>query len=540
MPNQRSRFSNTRAINLRVSAPHTYGSHLWWWIVVPFLGLVSISCAPEDVEEAPPPSEPALLEPESVELRSIAQALAAALEEDQIRLQLFDDLQHSQFPQSGLPLDKYIVQQNDLYARLQTIIRAEADLELDAVLGTVSGYWLVVPSAHDRQHWSGDEDAIVVPVEYESHGESDANTLGFLIGGDTVAVPLFGRPEEVVIALVPLNTSSTADTIRALGAAAQDFDLQRFRATDPQRRAIPERDANSGTEDQLDLLRTRPAGNDNATRAFQVLEQHQLSPASLSIPNEATVGSCWIDERSDTVDADQDGLRDTCEYAIAKAAHPRLITDRDTAANRREEYWAVRAEGQSAVYVFYAIAYHRDTKTPKHAGDSEFVIVELQRTQEDKLVPKQITLSAHYKAFWSFDRSDSVAATAIASQGRWHPLVWVSNGKHANYASQEACTTPPLKVITYHLPLFEDDCSGRRDTVDVRVLRGANLGGGGLPLANCVGSRELETENVECLWTVHGRFRGWQKTKPGERTSTGYGVPLQDFSFYPTREQPVK
>ncbi|MGQ0560865.1 MAG: hypothetical protein ACT443_03210 [Gemmatimonadota bacterium] len=235
-------------------------------------------------------------------------------------------------------------------------------------------------------------------------------------------------------------------------------------------------------------------------------------------------------------DDDQDGLSNTCELSLARSVAPILVV-RATGCNWNEAtarlgggYLFAAQPVDAAVRVAYLPAYFRDcgwrgakcwlpgVDCSPHAGDSEFIVVELTDTGGQDWTVSGVFLSAH-----CFGRSGESC--------RWYrghelgsfefagaqPVVWVSEGRNANYASKRECDGG-------HHSLDTCDHQDHRYAFPIDPLR--NLGSKAFPAGQrgCVSGSELEDTSVdsnvvECFWRPDRRFGGWQKDAPGV---TGY------------------
>ncbi len=223
-------------------------------------------------------------------------------------------------------------------------------------------------------------------------------------------------------------------------------------------------------------------------------------------------------------DFDNDGFSDTCEATLAAAFQPMLKVSTVETLSGREPYWAVQpsaAPGAYSVRIFYALAYYDDEG---HKGDSEFIWIDVESVATSSLwALQQIFLSAHWGEGFPADRSALIARGSYDEYvdvygGR--PVVWVSQGKHANYRSRGECNKYP----------FIDGCSNSISST-LPALPSANLGSRNTKLINCVGTR---TGNFsahpgnECFWDF-ASFKGWNIDPSGDVTS--YGLLLGAYGF---------
>ena len=258
----------------------------------------------------------------------------------------------------------------------------------------------------------------------------------------------------------------------------------------------------------------------------------------LVLPTQFTTSYCFGSFGS--YDRDVDGIRDDCEYQIAKWFRPMLARNNNDEAPERETYWAVkRKPNTSTVQVFYALGYYWDAGESfgfgSHPGDSEFIMLEITNYGWPS-VPSlwtldAATLSAHWGVTGYFEQDHTgtygYSALEYPSTYRGRPRIWVSKNKHANYRSKDQC----------NFSGGVDYCDQLRDGTtyeDAEVFESANVGSKNNKLLNCVGSRHpglyRAGYGVECLWaTGAGGFAGWNVNRNG--ASTGYGTMLEFYGF---------
>jgi len=226
-------------------------------------------------------------------------------------------------------------------------------------------------------------------------------------------------------------------------------------------------------------------------------------------------------------DADADGLYDSVELALAQQFEPFLWLSASEEGYRADRlpHFAVEPSpsGGGGVSVFYAQSYYQDYGDPdlggfsSHLGDSEFVVVELVGSGPWQV--DRVFLSAHYRAVtdssgW-YDVSD-LQLHADAT-GLEHPIVYVSEWKHANYRDLQSCDLGGLSM---------DHCE-EHALVRLGIEPGRNVGNPGAHLVDEV----LHSDNAEFYWTDI-RFCGWQVASidNGDRGScTGVDSTYGDF-----------
>ena len=251
------------------------------------------------------------------------------------------------------------------------------------------------------------------------------------------------------------------------------------------------------------------------------------TPAPVTAPR-AVVHEC----AEGGTDSDGDGLSDACEQRLAERFAPVLNASAVTcnalpAGDPRHlggGYLFVVAPSGSRIRVAYLPAYFRDcgwsgakcrlpgVDCSPHAGDSEMIVLELEGGPEWEVAG--VFLSAH-----CFGRSSSscrwyrgreLEAFRWAEVGGRRPIVWVANGRNANYPSRRSCEAGHWWV---------DTCAGARMEYRFPVREQANLGSRAAPGVGggCVPAAEVDPAHaataegaVECFWDDAARFRGWQ------------------------------
>jgi len=255
-------------------------------------------------------------------------------------------------------------------------------------------------------------------------------------------------------------------------------------------------------------------------------------------------------------DIDGDRLRDACEYQLAAAFAPMLVQPNEDyfgqgAGVPGEYLFAVGPAPSSAgIRIAYMPAYYIDWGDEylgfdKHTGDSEFIIVEvLNDVGTTRWRTVSVFLSSHCgSTFPVLGFSDDPNCQWFGPENfDWlngvyegAPVVWVSNGKHSNYASFARCQGGT----------FIDRCDG-----SARVYRRFPISPEFhvLPLARpdwyLIKARRgkypaIIDSAIEDFY--HGatetKFNGWQW--PGVEGSTPYGDILRLFNVYYNPGHPV-
>lgn len=269
-------------------------------------------------------------------------------------------------------------------------------------------------------------------------------------------------------------------------------------------------------------------------------------PASDSLdPTPSSFAHCIVSSGSDP-DSDADGLPDSCEAELARTFAPVFIVrsggcnwDLGNARLGGGYFYAVQPV-DSLIRIAYLPAYFEDCgfEGPKcwipgvncspHAGDSEFIVVELPSDSTRQLRVNRVFLSAH-----CFGRSggdcrwySGVELVGFTWRGA-SPEIWVAEGKNANYPSRAACDRGHN---------FIDTCDNNQATFRFPVIDGRNLGSRIFPhrAGGCVAGRELDSAivdstAVECFWRPDSRFRGWRSAEKGVTGYYRYLVEIAGF-----------
>jgi hypothetical protein len=255
--------------------------------------------------------------------------------------------------------------------------------------------------------------------------------------------------------------------------------------------------------------------------------------------NEVTPESCFFPGG-----ADGDGLSDYCEKQLSLAFAPELYYwSADDV--RREPYWVARRTPEGNIYIGYLPAYYRDTGSMAwgckiapwihpscggHNGDAEAIFLLVGYNSETShWVLNYAKLSQHeaYGEYFTPPGDSYPPILTYPSHPGTYPRVWVSMGKHANYATREECNAGG--------PLGTDTCTGNNAAARLEWSNWWNLGASAHPLRDCVASRNPGYEyytsgRLECFWSG-SRFRGWIPEYVGGLDSDPYGPRLRSEGF---------
>jgi hypothetical protein len=270
-------------------------------------------------------------------------------------------------------------------------------------------------------------------------------------------------------------------------------------------------------------------------------------------------------------DPDDDWVDNGCENALAMAFAPDMVVTTadanwDYSLNQPvgrlggEYYFAVQQGSDQdcgSLRIAYLPAYYLDDGVrydqldlclavfgspaswcAGHTGDSEFILIDVYYDfATHHWVSDKVFLSAHcetpsgnectwYTNLSIFEWRDGMTRGA--------PVVWVSEKKHANYPSQNACNSG----VTVGFVELEHCEFNTIDQVFPVVYTQQNIGSRTTPLRDCApafwGSAETSAGWEECLWQApqyFERFNGWQRP-PDHDGSTPYVHWLVDYAKF--------
>jgi hypothetical protein len=242
-------------------------------------------------------------------------------------------------------------------------------------------------------------------------------------------------------------------------------------------------------------------------------------------------------------DRDSDGMSDACEERLARQFAPLLMVSATRCTSPTPLPRAEIAGGylhgaqpvRGAIRLVYLPAYYRDCGwtgakciladcTP-HAGDSELIALDVVPESGRGWRVQRVFLSAHCFGHirsdcrW-YEGEDLNAFEWLEVEGTRIPVVWVSDGRQANYPSRAACDRGHMRI---------DSCDADARAVRFPVTAARNIGSRAVPLtepgrpAGCVSGAFVEPRDpllvstlaIECFWDVRAPFGGWQASGDG-------------------------
>jgi DNA-directed RNA polymerase subunit RPC12/RpoP len=225
-------------------------------------------------------------------------------------------------------------------------------------------------------------------------------------------------------------------------------------------------------------------------------DDHQLPPGTTTHTQPAFESSIMSEgpgvysiAGSSSADSDDDGLSDAFEKWIVDAFHPHLYFDEGECMDPYKDlmrlyqvtpvyfpYDAKGYDGPWGVLLTFVVAYKRDCGDPvaginDHWGDSEAMRMLIASDRENSSTWRVMALmiSRHYDPWEYYETSEF----------RWvdgtHPIVWVSENKHAAYSSHGECSEYSLTglgVVRY------EDCGSslKLDYTITEGMDGFNVG----------------------------------------------------------------
>ena len=490
---------------------------------------------------------------------SLAQGIARAIADEDVRKMLRDDLRDSPFPSHALHFWSYA--RSSSGARI--LERASRALgisvaDLFRIEKTLPRLEIVIPRSMDRLAWQGGSEinVIATPLPLETRiSERRGSEKGFDLFGNRVVIPTLSYSAKPYVMIRPYESKYPENPEAERNRAAKGSGLT---VTTPR--------------EERQLLKLR--GSQNVARLAGAKVKFRANAATLSPRLTSTPPGCDPEQdpnccppTADTCpgdpggagpwpvgnggstlapektynycmgvtstftaesDRDSDQIQDDCEVEIAQALTPIINLSINDEAPGMQTYWTAsrHPDRTYAIKIMYALSYFDDAGDPTfhftaHHGDSEWIILEVQNSTTSIWGVTYATLSAHYGA------ENDATATYYWDDLEWpngaHPRIWSSWNKHANYRSKEVCGWGPGGLEA------EDGCEGDYIGWFVSVQPGRNLGNyfnrpegirtTSTQLVNCTTSDYSSGRTgTECYWTDTDTFGGWYPVRNGGAT----------------------
>ena len=499
--------------------------------------------------QVPPPqsSRSSTVVADSSQADSLARAIALALADPTLRTQVRDDLRDAPASRHAIHLATYLRGARGAALRV-AMARALAGTseQIEGLLSRLPALELVMERSVDRLNWTGTSDVVVYGTalppallvqQIRAH-------LGFRTDGAPVSVPLSTFARFPFLAVRPIESRF-----------ATDPEAERAGASKQQRTVVSTR------KEELELLTygLKGIGISGPLRSYDPCPGGDCGDGggSSTVPVSGGVqlnslytwGYCIVNVPASD-DADTDGLRDSCEQALATAFAPRLVMANEDRAPERDPRWSVTLMQQQwpdadVVKIFYALSYFRDPGSPvgnveAHDGDSEFIIIELRPINQPSSWWRAdyMTLSAHWNSGSPWDHTRRYTYTDIewdmGAGGR--PRAWVSKDKHANYNTRNICMAQVNDLCGYEYNYGVQMTQYWSDGNLGNVYNPAVQGEQHLTpvvyshFPNLYGSSASQSEFYWNNSPYTSDFGGWH-VRQGQTVAGGYGVSLSTFGF---------
>jgi hypothetical protein len=252
-------------------------------------------------------------------------------------------------------------------------------------------------------------------------------------------------------------------------------------------------------------------------------------------------------------DHDGDRLSTRCENDLAAAFAPYMRHHSGDDVTR-QGYWAARPWGVDRVRLIYLFGYFFDDgvqgndmlacraiealvqfgECEGHHGDSEHVILDVYyKPQTKHWLIDHFELS-HHTGYIKGNR-DAVKGYPLglkySRKVGADPIIWVAQGKHANYPTQAACDAGNGGGYLVDLVVSFDTCGGNNDFFRAVTGGNRNVGSNTIRRINQVESEVFgyqTPQREEFMWSA-SRFYGWQLDHT--TSAEGYGPILRRAGF---------
>jgi len=245
-------------------------------------------------------------------------------------------------------------------------------------------------------------------------------------------------------------------------------------------------------------------------------------------------------------DSDLDGMGDLCEEQLASRFAPELFYyGYDNVG--REPHWAARKINGFTARIAYLLSYHRDegssaylctlpgapSSCDGHNGDGEVIALDVTFNPESMHWVLTTAYFSQHGEYHAYLPGAAGYPTALSYPDRLggYPRSYVSEGKHANYATRGECNAGGT--------FGTDTCQHVNTGARVAASTWLNIGGRTAHSTgqDCMASGDAAFEYfgagaMECYWTDTGYFGGWYPSWVGGAVSTpSYSTILSDLGF---------
>ncbi|HEY8197321.1 MAG TPA: hypothetical protein VIG04_10100 [Gemmatimonadales bacterium] len=261
---------------------------------------------------------------------------------------------------------------------------------------------------------------------------------------------------------------------------------------------------------------------------------------------------CFATGPTKYTDRDQDGVGDRCENDIAARFVPTFrYSDNDDIGH--ESYWAANRVGTTNyIRVLYMINYYFDEGVQQnytlctltslwqtlgecdgHHGDSEHVALTVfYDLATEHWVVNTIHLSHHTNYLIGQPTSQSYPTGILYNKPGLGPVIWVAEGKHANYPSQATCEAGTGGGFLIDAIFSYDTCGNNNSFFTLTAPASRNVGSARVRSIDCVLSQNPFYQDPphpqECFWS-NAKFTGWQLDQT--TWATGNRKALDFFKF---------
>lgn len=435
---------------------------------------------------------------------SVAKGLALALQDENLRTQLRDDLRDSPFRNHALHLPSYLrgARGRELAKRAAATLGITLG-DFHRISSADENLELVLPRLLDRVYWDGSANIDVVATNTTVTQARDQRRVvenGYDLAGNVVTRSMIQYSRRPYLLVRRGDRFYPFDT-EALRTAAPRKDRATVSTPTEERARLRSRGReNVAREAALSLntasgifatsflttVSTSSTVQDPDCPPFSVIEcldegsggtgPEGVGGGGATLPPQMTLEYCFgvSSSLNASNDTDSDGILDACELEIASQFAPLLNLGQDDERQARQSYWSMsrHPDRPDQVQIIYAIGYvmdggHFNFNWEWHEGDSEFIILEVANPSLGSLWGiKYATLSAHFGT-GQFDYTSTYYHDDLQYPGGAYPRIWASLNKHANYRSKEVCA---------YGGYWTDSCAGNYSGTRISSSASRNLG----------------------------------------------------------------